>query len=186
MSHSLSTAVAEKTELQASTISIGFSWEACTSTSTEHGIRTLDLDTTCLIYDASGLVDTVWFRKKASSCGAIKHRGDDPCFVADGTAMDEIVIDVNALSDNLSRIVFVINSLGPRKFDGVKSCLFEIRDLSSGQILAAETQAATGFHKAFMVFALVRSEYGWKIRSIGQSFVGRTMDQTAEAAVRMA
>lgn len=187
MLHFPSSAIAEPSLLQSSAISIGFSWDACTPSSAGYGIRNLDLDTTCLTYDGTGnLVDTVWFRDKSSRCGAIKHRGDDPRFVVDGEAMDEIVVDLRVLPEDLARIVFVINSLGPSKFDMVKSCSFEIRDLSTGVILASENQRATGFHKAFMTFALVRSIIGWEIRSIGQSFIGRTMDQTAEAAVRMA
>lgn len=187
MLHFPSPAIVEPSLLQSSAIRIGFSWDACTSVPAGHGIRNLDLDTTCLTYDDTGnLVDTVWFRDRSSRCGAIKHRGDDPRFVVDGEAMDEIVVDLCCLPEDISRIVFVINSLGPCKFDNVKSCSFEIRDLSTGTILASETQNATGFHKAFMTFALVRATSGWELRSIGQSFVGWTMDQTADAAARMA
>jgi len=187
MLYSHSPNIAESSPLHSGPISIGFSWDACAPSSAGHGIRSMDLDTTCLTYDGTGnLVDTVWFRDKSSRCGAIKHRGDDPGFVFDGAVMDEIIVDLRILPENLARMVFVINSLGPRKFDMVKSCSFEIRDLSTGEIIAREAQGATGSHKAFMTFALVRSAFGWEIRSIGQSFIGRTMDQTAAAAARMA
>lgn len=167
-------------------IVIGFSWDACVPTLSLAGIRGLDLDTTCLTYDAAGkLIDTVWFRDKTSRCGAIKHRGDDPSFVNDRFA-DEIVVDLNMLSGDLTRLVFVVNSLGPQRFDAVKSCSFSIRDLPTEQLVASEIQDAFGLHKAFMVFALIRADFGWEIRSIGQSCIGRTMDQTAEIAFKAA
>jgi tellurium resistance protein TerZ len=187
MLHTSSSSISNSKLLVGTRISIGFCWDACVPTSSQPGIRSLDLDTTCLTYDAGGnLIDTVWFRNKTSLCGAIKHRGDDPCFVNDGEVMDEIVVDLNALSDDLARLVFIVNSLGPQKFDAVQTCSFELLDLSTQQVLASEIQPATGLHKAFMTFALIRTEVGWEFRSIGQSSIGRTMGHTAEVAAKAA
>lgn len=171
----------------AQSVSIGVNCVPISRGKRLEGIRELDLDTTCLILgEQNQLLDTVWFRKCVSDCGAVTHSGDGPeRLLSAPDFLDQIVIDFRNLSSEARTIIFVVNSLGISRFDNVKSCEFIIKDKNSDELFCAETLEACGYHKAFLLLSLTLVDDSWLMKSIGRSYVGRTMDETANAVAEL-
>src|SRR3546814_18951411 len=72
------------------------------------GNDSIDLDASCLAFDASGnVVDVVWFRQLTSKDGSIRHSGDN--LTGEGDGDDEtIAIDLTKLLTNVETLVLTV------------------------------------------------------------------------------
>ena len=85
------------------------------------GGGSIDLDASCLMFDASNqMVDQVWFQKLQSNDGSIRHSGDNRTGAGDG---DDETINVNLekLPAHVVTLIFTVNSFTGDTFDQVEN-----------------------------------------------------------------
>src|SRR3954466_3259456 len=84
-------------------VRMGLGWDAVKKKGLFGGLKsqTIDLDASCLLFDASGrLVDQGWFQQLRSADGSIQHTGDN--LTGDGDGDDEsIKVDLTRVPANV-------------------------------------------------------------------------------------
>lgn len=135
----------------------------------------IDLDASVVLLDAYGnKVDTVWFRQKASKCGAIKHSGDN--LTGEGEGDDEtIYVDLTKLPSNVEHLAFTVNSFRGQTFNEVENAYCRVVD-QNGKELAKFKLTEQGSHTGVLIASLERKGGEWAFTAQGMACTGRTID----------
>lgn len=136
--------------------------------------RSIDLDASCMIFDASGqLVDQVWFQQLRSKDGAVVHTGDNRTGAGDGDD-ESITVDLVALPASVQTLVFVVNSFTGQNFSQIENAFCRLIDSTDETELARYELTGSGTHNAQVMAKVVRDGQGWSMTAIGSVATGRT------------
>ncbi|KRB75801.1 hypothetical protein ASE01_12115 [Nocardioides sp. Root190] len=134
----------------------------------------IDLDATCLIFDARNeLVDVVWFQQLQSKDKSIVHTGDNRTGEGDGDD-ESIIVDLVNISANAHTLVFVVNSFTGQDFSQIENALCRLVDSTDERELARYELTGSGTHNAQVMAKVYREGNGWVMQAIGQIANGRT------------
>ncbi len=134
----------------------------------------VDLDASCLVYDASGrLIDNVWFGQLASKDGSIVHSGDNRTGAGDGD--DEVInVDLTRVPAAAQTLVFTVNSFTGITFERIENAFCRIVDAADNREIARYSLSAQGPHTAQVMAKLSRSGGDWSFTAIGAIASGTT------------
>ena len=138
--------------------------------------KKVDLDASCLLYDAKGNpVDFVFFNKLSSEDGAVVHSGDDLQGArSEDEIGEEISVALNKLSDAVGSIVFVVNSYSGDSLGGVPFTFCKILKQGDGDEIAKFHFGTEGMDcKGVIIAKVYPSEGSWRLEAIGETCEGR-------------
>ncbi|MEU1132940.1 TerD family protein [Streptomyces sp. NPDC005900] len=138
--------------------------------------KDIDLDASVIAYGPNrNHVDSCYFGKLSIVNGAIKHSGDN--LTGEGGGDDEvIVVDLGRLPQDVTGLVFTVNSFSGQKFTEVAKAYCRLIDAASGEELVrfdlTNAEAQTGV----MMAKLIKQFTGeWEMTGMGQFVKSRTV-----------
>ncbi len=147
------------------------------------GGGSIDLDASCLMFDASkNLVDQVWFKQLKSKDGSVVHTGDNLTGAGDGDD-ESLNVDLGAIPADVASLVFVVNSFTGQSFAKVENAFCRVVDRSTGTELARYDLSSQGDHTAQIMVKLYRHGGDWKLHAIGENTRGRTFKDLVPAVL---
>lgn len=160
-----------------STIIMGLGWDAKKSKGLfgfGGSSASIDLDASCLLYDADkNMIDAVWFRSLKSKDGTIRHSGDNR--TGDGDGDDEqITVDLSRLPDNVTCLMFIVNSFTGQTFATVENAFCRIVNGADNTEIAKYNLSCQGNHTGQIMARVYRHNGEWKCHAIGENTNGRT------------
>ena len=149
------------------------------------GNDSIDLDASCLAFDAAGqVVDVVWFRKLTSDDGSIRHSGDN--LTGEGDGDDETIeIDLTRLPRNVETLVLTVTSFRGQTFDKVAEAFGRVIDLSNNRELARYDISDSGSYTGLILSSLKRSGGDWVYKALGERAQGATVENLVEQSRRL-
>ncbi|MBD2899709.1 TerD family protein [Spirillospora sp. NPDC000708] len=143
--------------------------------------QSIDLDASCLLFDASGnLADAVWFRQLRSKDGSVQHTGDNLTGAGEGD--DEVVnVDLQSVPANVTQLVFTVNSFTGQDFSQIENAFCRLVDETTGQEIARYDLSGAGQHNAQIMAKVSRDGDGWSMTAIGATASGRTFQHLLPA-----
>jgi tellurium resistance protein TerZ len=164
-------------------VKMGLGWDAVAKKGLFGKSRTqnIDLDASCLMFDASGnLADSVWFRQLNSKDGSVHHTGDN--LTGEGEGDDEVInVDLSAVPGNITQLVFTVNSFTGQDFSQIENAFCRLVDEGSGQEIARYALTGSGRHNAQIMAKVSRDGQGWSMTAIGATANGRTFQHLLPA-----
>lgn len=146
--------------------------------------KAVDLDASCLLFDASGsIVDTVWFKQLKSKDGSIVHTGDNLTGAGDGDD-ESIIVDLSRVPAQAQTLVFAVNSYSNQGFSEVLNASCRLVDETSGAEIARFDLSAQGPHTAMVMAKIYRHDGAWKMAALGDSGAGRTVKDIVPLALQ--
>ncbi|MBY0358478.1 MAG: TerD family protein [Candidatus Obscuribacterales bacterium] len=149
-------------------IMLGLGWDVA------RGAGSIDLDASCLMFgDDNKLVETVYFRQLKSSCGSVKHSGDNLTGAGDGDD-ETISVALTQVPAKVKSLVFTVNSYRGQTFDRVENAVVRLVNTSDNSEAFRYDLAAKGAHTGLLMCKLYRHNGAWKLAAIGEPASGRT------------
>ncbi|GAA4992267.1 TerD family protein [Kineococcus glutinatus] len=166
-----------------SRVAMGLGWDAAK----KRGLfgrqkdQTIDLDASCLLFDASGsLVDQVWFSQLRSKDGSVVHTGDNLTGAGEGD--DEVItVDLTTLPARIRTLVFVVSSFTGQDFGQIENAFCRLVDSTTGTEVARYALSGSGTHTAQIMVKLTREGDGWAMTALGERAGGRTFHDLVPA-----
>ncbi|WSQ15449.1 TerD family protein [Streptomyces sp. NBC_01231] len=153
-----------------SQVKMGLGWEPA------YRGKDIDLDASVIAYGPQrNHIDSCYFGKLSIVNGAIKHSGDN--LTGEGGGDDEvIVVDLGRLPQEVTGLVFTVNSFTGQKFTEVAKAYCRLLDAATGEELVrfdlTNAEAQTGV----MMAKLVRQFSGeWDMTAMGDFVKSRTV-----------
>ncbi|MET8410529.1 TerD family protein [Streptomyces sp. NPDC005195] len=153
-----------------SQVKMGLGWEPA------YRGKDIDLDASVIAYGPQrNHIDSCYFGKLSIVNGAIKHSGDN--LTGEGGGDDEvIVVDLGRLPQEVTGLVFTVNSFSGQKFTEVAKAYCRLIDAASGEELVrfdlTNAEAQTGV----MMAKLIKQFSGeWEMTAIGDFVKSRTV-----------
>ncbi|MET7682893.1 TerD family protein [Streptomyces sp. NPDC005423] len=138
--------------------------------------KDIDLDASVIAYGPQrNHVDSCYFGKLSILNGAVKHSGDN--LTGEGGGDDEvIVVDLGRLPQEVTALVFTVNSFSGQKFTEVAKAYCRLLDAATGEELVrfdlTNAEAQTGV----MMAKLIRQFSGeWDMTAMGDFVKSRTV-----------
>jgi tellurium resistance protein TerZ len=157
-------------------VKMGLGWDAVAKKGKfgRSKAQTIDLDASCLLFDASGnLADSVWFRQLRSKDGSVLHTGDN--LTGEGEGDDEVInVDLASVPANVTQLVFTVNSFTGQDFTQIANAFCRLVDEGTGQEIARYELSEGGQHNAQIMAKVSRDGQGWTMTAIGATANGRT------------
>jgi tellurium resistance protein TerZ len=127
----------------------------------------VDLDAIAVLYAQRQLADVVFFKHLTSNDGSVRHSGDR--LVPGGGETDEsIVVDLCRVPEQISQIVFAVNSSTGQTFQRIADTDCRLLDEGTGQELARYRLPGGGANTAQVMAKVFRGEDGgWRLEAIG-------------------
>ena len=154
----------------------------------------VDLDASAgLFSEDNKLTGKVYFGKLVSHCGAIRHSGDDLTGDIDGDdGLDNevITVDLTAVPNTVTQIVFVLNSFEGQDFATIPFASIRIYEGTPSrvdEVIARYDIAndASFAGKVSMVLGkLYRHNKAWKFTSIGDANEDKKLDATLKTVTQ--
>ena len=175
-------------------VCVGLNWGAIEKKGFFGGrkIEAVDLDASCGAFDAAGeRVEVAYFGRLSSSDGSIRHSGDDRTGDTDGDdGLDNEIIslDLQNVSANVEKIVFVLNSFEGHDFAIVPFATIRIYEGTPTRVdhvlatynIASDRKFAN--RVSMIMGRLYRHNKEWKFAAIGEPTVDKKLDQTLQTA----
>jgi stress response protein SCP2 len=142
----------------------------------------IDLDASCILYDDRRKdVDKVWFMSKKGARGAVQHSGDNLTGAGEGD--DEVIkVDLAALPQNVTALVFTVNSFQGQRFTNVRNAFCRLIDDLTNQELVrfdlSDSKPSTGL----VMCKIQRGQQGWVMTAIGEFHDGKTVRAMVDPA----
>ena len=137
----------------------------------------IDLDASCVMFDASGhKVDVAWFAQLKSKDGSVVHLGDNRTGAGDGDD-EQISVNLDSVPDHVTSLVFTVNSFTGQNFSKIENATCRIVNANNNQEVAKFNLSSTGSHTAQIMAKLYRHNGEWKMHAIGESGNGRTFEE---------
>lgn len=158
-------------------VRMGLGWDAVKKRGLFGGAKSqsIDLDASCLIFDASGqLVDQVWFNQLRSKDGAVVHTGDNRTGAGDGDD-ESVIVELSQLPAAVTTLAFTVNSFTGQNFSQIENAYCRLVDETNGQELARFDLTGSGQHTAQVMAKVSRDGQGWSMTAIGAITSGRTI-----------
>ncbi|WEG12969.1 TerD family protein [Pullulanibacillus sp. KACC 23026] len=148
----------------------------------------IDCDASVLMLNQQGRLerqeDVVYFGHLASSCGSVRHTGDNITGEGDGDD-EQIIVTLNQVPDRIHRLLFVVNiyQCVERKqdFGMIQNAFIRMVDQSKRQELAhfnlSEDYAG---RTALIPGEIYRHNGEWKFNALGQATNDRSLSEIAQ------
>lgn len=134
----------------------------------------VDLDASCVLFDENkNHTDTIWFRQLRSKDGSITHTGDNLTGTGDGDD-EQIIVELQKVPANVKSIVFTVNSFSGQSFEKVANSYCRLVDHAGKEVAKFELNSQ-GNHTALIMAKLYLHNGEWKMKAIGESASGRTV-----------
>ncbi|MFD5820134.1 TerD family protein [Streptomyces sp. NPDC127038] len=153
-----------------SRVQMGLGWEPAFRGSD------IDLDASVIAYGPQrNHIDSCYFGKLSIVNGAIKHSGDN--LTGEGGGDDEVItVDLGRLPQEVTALVFTVNSFSGQKFTDVAKAYCRLVDAASGEELVrfdlTHAEAQTGV----MMAKLIKQFSGeWDMTALGTFVKSRTV-----------
>ncbi|WP_344598473.1 TerD family protein [Actinomadura vinacea] len=157
-------------------VKMGLGWDAVAKKGRfgKSKAQSIDLDASCLMFDASGnLADQVWFRQLRSKDGSVLHTGDN--LTGEGEGDDEVInVDLPSVPSNVAQLVFTVNSFTGQDFSQIANAFCRLVDETTGREIARYELSGSGGHNAQIMAKVSRDGQGWAMTAIGATANGRT------------
>ncbi|MEU9973032.1 TerD family protein [Streptomyces sp. NPDC051014] len=153
-----------------SLVHMGLGWEPA------YGGRDIDLDASVIAYGPQrNHVDSCYFGKLSILGGAIKHSGDN--LTGEGGGDDEvIVVDLGRIPQEVTGLVFTVNSFSGQKFTEVAKAYCRLLDAATGEELVRFDLTSAEAQTGVMMAKLVRQFSGeWDMTGVGEFVKARTV-----------
>ncbi|MGV9350522.1 TerD family protein [Streptomyces spiralis] len=145
----------------------------------------IDLDASVIAYGPQrNHIDSCYFGKLAILNGAVKHSGDN--LTGEGAGDDEVItVDLGRLPQEVTGLVFTVNSFSGQKFTDVAKAYCRLLDAASGEELVrfdlTHAEAQTGV----MMAKLIRQFSGeWEMTAMGDFVKARTVRNMVKPAAQ--
>ncbi|CAM5561475.1 TerD family protein OS=Streptomyces alboniger OX=132473 GN=CP975_08025 PE=4 SV=1 [Streptomyces alboniger] len=138
--------------------------------------KDIDLDASVIAYGPQrNHVDSCYFGKLSIVNGAIKHSGDN--LTGEGGGDDEvIVVDLGRLPQDVTGLVFTVNSFSGQKFTEVAKAYCRLIDAASGEELVRFDLTSAEAQTGVMMAKLIKQFSGeWEMTAMGQFVKSRTV-----------
>lgn len=164
-------------------VKMGLGWDAVVKKGLfgKGKAQTIDLDASCLLFDASGNhIDSVWFKQLRSKDGSILHTGDN--LTGEGEGDDEVInVDLQQVPANVTQLVFTVNSFTGQDFSQIANAFCRLVDETTGEEIARYDLSGSGEHNAQIMAKVSRDGQGWSMTAIGVTASGRTVQHLIPA-----
>ncbi|MER5585800.1 TerD family protein [Streptomyces asoensis] len=138
--------------------------------------KDIDLDASVIAYGPQrNHLDSCYFGKLSILNGAIKHSGDN--LTGEGGGDDEvIVVDLGRLPQEVTGLVFTVNSFSGQKFTEVAKAYCRLLDASSGEELVRFDLTGAEPQTGVLMAKLIRQYSGeWEMTAMGSFVKARTV-----------
>ncbi|MFE9706520.1 TerD family protein [Streptomyces sp. NPDC005930] len=153
-----------------SQVKMGLGWEPA------YRGKDIDLDASVIAYGPQrNHIDSCYFGKLSIVNGAIKHSGDN--LTGEGGGDDEvIVVDLGRLPQEVSGLVFTVNSFSGQKFTEVAKAYCRLLDAATGEELVRFDLTSAEPQTGVMMAKLIRQYSGeWEMTALGDFVKSRTV-----------
>lgn len=153
-----------------SQVQMGLGWEPA------YRGKDIDLDASVIAYGPQrNHIDSCYFGKLQIVGGAIRHSGDN--LTGEGGGDDEVItVDLGRLSQEVTGLVFTVNSFSGQKFTEVAKAYCRLLDASTGEELVRFDLASAEPQTGVMMAKLIRQFSGeWEMTAMGDFVKSRTV-----------
>ncbi|MBC3844256.1 TerD family protein [Streptacidiphilus sp. 4-A2] len=164
-------------------VRMGLGWEAAP----RRGLfgsktRQIDLDASAVMFAERQLADVVFFQHLVSNDGSVRHTGDNLTGGAGGEDDESIVVDLTRVPEQVTQIVFTVNSYTGQTFQEVRNAHCRLVDEVTGQELARYSLGGGGEHTGQVMAKVMRDgDGGWQMAAIGAPARGKTFQDMLPA-----
>ncbi|MEV5314214.1 TerD family protein [Streptomyces sp. NPDC052610] len=162
-----------------SQVKMGLGWEPA------YRGRDIDLDASVIAYGPQrNHIDSCYFGKLTIVGGAIRHSGDN--LTGEGGGDDEVItVDLGRLPQDVTGLVFTVNSFSGQKFTEVAKAYCRLMDAATGEELVrfdlTNAEAQTGV----LMAKLIRQYSGeWEMTALGDFVKARTVRNMVKPAAQ--
>ncbi|GGZ47916.1 TerD family protein [Streptomyces bluensis] len=162
-----------------SQVKMGLGWEPA------YRGKDIDLDASVIAYGPQrNHIDSCYFGKLQILNGAIRHAGDN--LTGEGGGDDEVItVDLGRLPQEVSGLVFTVNSFSGQKFTEVAKAYCRLLDAATGEELVrfdlTNAEAQTGV----MMAKMIRQFSGeWEMTAMGDFVKSRTVKGMVKPAAQ--
>ncbi|MEV6837457.1 TerD family protein [Streptomyces sp. NPDC051133] len=162
-----------------SLVQMGLGWEPAFRSAD------IDLDASVIAYGPQrNHIDSCYFGKLTILNGAVKHSGDN--LTGEGGGDDEvIVVDLGRLPQEVTGLVFTVNSFSGQKFTEVAKAYCRLVDTATGEELVRFDLTHAEPQTGVMMAKLVRQFSGeWDMTAVGEFVKARTVRNMVEPGAR--
>ncbi|MGW4732841.1 TerD family protein [Streptomyces shenzhenensis] len=145
--------------------------------------KDIDLDASVIAYGPQrNHIDSCYFGKLTILNGAIKHSGDN--LTGEGGGDDEvIVVDLGRIPQEVSGLVFTVNSFSGQKFTEVAKAYCRLVDTATGEELVRFDLTGAEPQTGVMMAKLIRQFAGeWEMTAMGDFVKARTVRNMVKPA----
>ncbi|MBL3667282.1 TerD family protein [Streptomyces sp. M2CJ-2] len=153
-----------------SQVRMGLGWEPA------YRGKDIDLDASVIAYGPQrNHVDSCYFGKLQIVGGAIQHSGDN--LTGEGGGDDEtITVDLGRLPQDVTGLVFTVNSFSGQKFTQVAKAYCRLLDATTGEELVRFDLTSAEPQTGVMMAKLIRQFSGeWEMTAMGEFVKSRTV-----------
>ncbi|MFJ7766972.1 TerD family protein [Streptomyces sp. NPDC097107] len=153
-----------------SQVKMGLGWEPA------YRGKDIDLDASVIAYGPQrNHIDSCYFGKLSIVGGAIKHSGDN--LTGEGGGDDEVItVDLGRLPQEVSGLVFTVNSFSGQKFTEVAKAYCRLLDAATGEELVRFDLTSAEPQTGVMMAKLIRQYSGeWEMTAMGDFVKSRTV-----------
>jgi stress response protein SCP2 len=153
-----------------SQVKMGLGWEPA------YRGKDIDLDASVIAYGPQrNHIDSCYFGKLSILNGAIKHSGDN--LTGEGGGDDEvIVVDLGRIPQEVTGLVFTVNSFSGQKFTEVAKAYCRLLDAATGEELVRFDLTNAESQTGVMMAKLVKQFTGeWDMTAMGDFVKSRTV-----------
>ncbi|GAA3106721.1 TerD family protein [Streptomyces echinatus] len=147
--------------------------------------KDIDLDASVIAYGPQrNHIDSCYFGKLTILNGAVKHSGDN--LTGEGGGDDEvIVVDLGRLPQDVTGLVFTVNSFSGQKFTEVAKAYCRLVDAATDEELVRFDLTGAQPQTGVMMAKLVRQFSGeWDMTAVGEFVKARTVRNMVEPGAR--
>ncbi|MFJ4623508.1 TerD family protein [Streptomyces sp. NPDC088812] len=147
--------------------------------------RDIDLDASVIAYGPQrNHIDSCYFGKLAIVNGAIKHSGDN--LTGEGGGDDEVItVDLGRLPQEVTGLVFTVNSFTGQKFTEVAKAYCRLVDATTGEELVRFDLTGAEPQTGVMMAKLIRQFSGeWEMTALGDFVKARTVRNMVKPAAQ--
>ncbi|MFE7650295.1 TerD family protein [Streptomyces phaeoluteigriseus] len=162
-----------------SQVKMGLGWEPA------YRGKDIDLDASVIAYGPQrNHIDSCYFGKLSIVNGAIKHSGDN--LTGEGGGDDEVItVDLGRLPQEVTGLVFTVNSFSGQKFTEVAKAYCRLLDAATGEELVRFDLTSAEPQTGVMMAKLIRQFTGeWDMTAMGDFVKARTVRNMVKPAAQ--
>ncbi|BCM66072.1 MULTISPECIES: TerD family protein [Streptomyces] len=147
--------------------------------------KDIDLDASVIAYGPQrNHIDSCYFGKLTILKGAVRHSGDN--LTGEGGGDDEVItVDLGRLPQEVTGLVFTVNSFSGQKFTEVAKAYCRLLDATTGEELVRFDLTGAEPQTGVMMAKLIRQFSGeWDMTAMGDFVKARTVRNMVEPGAR--